>query len=101
MLIVRAWLGYLACRYYNRPLMYNTLFNHRSFNKNLHEPYDAANRSLYALFQHNPVISSFLAFSNTDFHNGRRVPSVSRNSSDASSQYLKSLGINGRYLNVM
>ena len=56
----------------------------------LHDPNDAANKSLYALFQHNPVISSFFAFSNENFHKGKSVPSVSRNSSEASSQYLKS-----------
>ena len=58
--------------------------------KYLHDPNEAANKSLYALFQHNPVISSFFAFSNENFHKGKRVPSVSRNSSEASSQYLKS-----------
>ena len=58
---------------------------------NLHDPNDAANKSLNAGFQHNPVISKFFAFSKENFHRGRRVPSVSRYSSDASSQYLKSI----------
>ena len=57
----------------------------------LHDPKDAANKSLYALFQHRPVISNFFAFSKENFHKGKSVPSVSRNSSEASSQYLKSL----------
>ena len=56
----------------------------------VHDPYVAANRSVYAGFQHSPVISSFLAGSNENFQRGSRVPSLSRNSSDASSQYLKS-----------
>lgn len=60
----------------------------------LQDPYDAAKRSVYAGFQHSPVTSSFLAFSNENFHSGKSVPSLSRNSSDASSQYLKSIMFN-------
>jgi len=55
-----------------------------------HVPNPAANRSLYAVFQHRLVISRFFAFSKAKFHSGKRVPSVSRNSSDASSQNRKS-----------
>ena len=74
---------------FNIKILYN--FIHRITRNVLHEPNDAANKSLKAGFQHNPVISRFFAFSKENFHSGRSVPSVSRNSSDASSQYLKSI----------
>ena len=57
---------------------------------NSHDPKAAANRSLYAGFQHSAVISIPLARSKVNFQSGSSVPSVSRNSSEASSQYLKS-----------
>ena len=59
----------------------------------LHEPSEATNRSLYAEFQHSPVISNALNFEYENFHSGNSVPSVSRNSSDGSSQSLKSIKI--------
>ena len=61
------------------------------------DPNAAANRSLYAGFQHIAVISIPLARSKPNFHSGRSVPSVSRNSSEASSQYLKSARRNNHF----
>jgi hypothetical protein len=48
---------------------------------------------LYDGFQQMLVISMFFALSKENFHSGSNVPSVSRNSSEASSQYLKSMEI--------
>ena len=56
----------------------------------LHEPNAAANKSVYCEFQAKFVQASFFVKSYWKNHRGRRLPSCSRYSSAASSQYLKS-----------
>ena len=51
----------------------------------LHDPYPAANISLYLLFQQSAVISRFLLFTLENSQRGSRVPSKSLNSSLGSS----------------
>lgn len=56
-------------------------------------PYADTKRSWYFGFQLRAVLAIFFTLSKLNFHRGSKVPSLSLNSSDGSSQYLKSTSV--------